>query len=76
MILTCKVHNEPLLLVSRTPSERLAVCPVCGAGWHAKAVIEESSGMIAGLLSEKELVGLREQARVAQEKGIAPLVAF
>jgi hypothetical protein len=76
MILRCKQHDEALVLVSRTEGERLAVCPVCGAGWDAKEVIEESGGLIAGLLSEEELVRLRETIRVAREKGFEHLETF
>jgi hypothetical protein len=76
MLLRCKQHDETLVLVSRTKGERLAVCPVCGAGWNAKEVIEDSAGLVAGLLSEEELVGFREQIRIGQEKGFEHLETF
>jgi len=76
VILRCEKDQETLVIISRTKGERLAVCPVCGAGWDAKEVVENSAGLIAGLLAEEELVGLREQLRIAREQGTEHLTTF
>ena len=76
MILRCEQHDEPLVLVPWDEGQRRAVCPVCGAGWDAKQIIEQSTRLIPGLLSEEELVQLREKVRLAREQGIEHLTTF
>jgi hypothetical protein len=76
MLLRCEQHGETLVIVSRTEGERLAVCPVCGAGWDAKEVVEDSAGLVPGMLAEEELVRLRAQIQIAREKGFEHLETF
>jgi hypothetical protein len=64
ILIRCKTHGAPLALVATTDGKTLAVCPV------SEDVGKYSSGLVSGILTEEQLVDLREQIRVAS-KGIS-----
>jgi hypothetical protein len=70
ILLRCSKDSEPLVLVSGPQGDVLAVCPICGSGWKYEQVAKQSAGLIAGLLSEEQLLDLKQQIRIARQKGI------
>jgi ssDNA-binding Zn-finger/Zn-ribbon topoisomerase 1 len=68
VLLRCKKDGVPLVLVSTAKGRTLVVCPICGSGADSKHVIEQSTGLIGGLLSEEQLIDLRKQIRVADKR--------
>jgi hypothetical protein len=70
ILIRCKTHGAPLALVATTDGKTLAVCPVCGSLGNSEDVGKYSSGLVSGILTEEQLIDLREQIRVAG-KGIS-----
>ncbi len=64
----CGKDGEPLIVVTGPEFGGLAVCPICGAGGKLETVAKQSAGIEPSVLSEKQLVNLREQIRIARDK--------
>jgi len=68
ILLRCAQDGEPLVTVTGPEMGAMIVCPICGAGGDYKEVVQHSAGLMAGRLSEKQLVSLREQMRLSRQQ--------
>ena len=68
ILIRCKQHSAALALVTTTDGKILAVCPVCGSGADSEYVSKNTGGLTGGVLSEEQLIDLREQIRIADKR--------
>lgn len=64
----CAQCSEPLVRVTLPETYDRVYCVQCGGVGDYEQVIERTAGLIGGLLTEEELLDLREQFRLAREQ--------
>lgn len=66
--LKCAKCGTNLVRVSEPEGEDRVFCTECGAFNNAKAVFENSAGLIGGVLTPEQVLDLREKVRLARKQ--------
>lgn len=66
----CGKCQTALVRVTLPEAYDRVYCTDCGAAGDYKEVVEGTAGLMAGLLTQEELLDLREQFRLARKQGV------